>query len=920
MKKKILLTLLVVLLVGVLAASIIACTPSTPNKQDKPKPTPTPEPEDEGGLDLAKDVNDIVSELDKTIQTVAKIENEGSVNATLYVDLDTGAEDAEPLALAINIAASMSDNTKANNWAEITVKNGDEDLFGLAVRSKQGKEETLYIGQPLVSGEYQWVKLSQFEDANLFYGRAISAVRNLLAKAGVTTDEDGNEIENETWTKIENGNFLNSYVSGISSVLMFIPTNLFNVAENATTTKVGNEYVLDLNVSMLSGLVDSLSSFLASLKIPADYQALVKQGVKILLSSNVEFNDDGSIKAITAIKGEAIPVIKISIGSEDGKTTGVGLAYEKDTFKLALGVKDLVLSEKAAAPATIEAEELAIKLSANLNGIAGMQKEANLDVVIQPNVKVGFWAEGDEGVLFGDDDKYSKAGYVNIDFSGLYGYATLNDKLVADYNLSTNGFAIDITEVGKALGLEDGIITDAKYVVPFDAQAMFNDWIESLVIAKAEEDNSEVVPENAAAESQNLVDEIADIVKSFFNENGEFSFNIGSVGTIKGIIEEVVVEKKGEVTGIELDFGKLMAEDGVIGSLIAGSEYLETLKVAEAYNAEGEKVDVLFKDLLAKDKLFDYVLGFINAAIYEAHVAEWAEYEIDNINAFAEFAEDCTIAQDGYTWTTLDDVKALAENIFGIEGEKIDALCSDIYAGTKLSLDLSNAGSAKLSLTVAGKTASIGGGIAFVENVAIADHEATDKMNVEGAIDLTVDNNWKVIANIGLAIINNYLPEKYQVNYLPELVLYTKSGDVIAIYEDRATYNGEDLNNFTKKDDGSYTFMMKRKLHSLYQVEGAWFLSYNDGKEDVIEALLTEEPTALNAIPEVFFGTWSDGEGVFCIINEEGIVDGNETALEMGVDYIIVSETEISLYNGETILTANEDGTITWTDFMGPRR
>lgn len=776
MKKKILLTLLVVLLVGVLAASVIACnnTPTKPSNKPSTKDDKKDDKKDdeEAVLDLTTDVNTIVGELDSTIQTIAKIEKEGSVNATIYVDLDTGAEDAEPLALAINIAASMSDKTKANNWAEITVTSGDENLFGLAVRSKQGKEETLYIGQPIVSGEFEWVKLSQFEDANLFYGTAISAVRNLLAKAGVTTDEDGNEIENETWTKIENGNFLSSYVGGISSVLMFIPTELFNVAEGATTTKVENAYVLDLNVSMLSGLVDSLSSFLASLKIPADYQALVRQGVKILLSSDVEFNDDGSIKAITAITGETIPTIKISIGSEKGKTTGVGLAYEKDDFKLALGVKDLVLSEKAAAPASIDADELAVKLSATLDGIVGMDKAATLDVVIQPNVKVDFWSEDDADATFTVDEKeYSRAGYVNIDFDGLYGYATLNGTTVADYNLSTNGFAIDITAVGTALGLTD-IVTGAKYVVPFEAQAMFDGWIKNMIVNPTVEDTT---PENAAAESKNLVDEIWDLVASFFGDDGSFKLDMGAVGTIldivlddsddgvlgtiKTIVAEVVTDD-----GIELDLGELMGtkDGGVIGSLIAGSTNLDTLKVAKAYNAEGDKVDVFFKDLIAKDKLFDYVLGFINAAVYEAHANA-----DETIADFEKRASTYTIAGEGYVWTTLADVKTLAANIFGLTADDIDALCKDIYTGTKLTVDLSKAGTVTLSLTVKGKTASIGGGVAFVDNVAKEDHDATKAMDITDAIDLTIDSNWKTIATIGQNILNHYLGKKYALDLVP---------------------------------------------------------------------------------------------------------------------------------------------------------
>lgn len=869
MKKKILLTILVILLVGVLTASVIACTGNSggtnkPNKTDKTDKDNKKDDKgdvEESNLNLTKDLTNIVNELDKTIQTVSKIEDEGSVNATIYLDLNTGAKGAEPLNLAISIAGSMDSKTGAKNWADISVKNGEKDLFGLAIRSSQDGKETLYIGQPIVSGEYQWVKLSQFEDASLFYGKAISALQNLLAKAGWTYDEEGNVIENKgepvisaTWKSIQDGNLINGYVGGFLPMASVL-SGLFKVDAGATTTKVGDAYILDLDVAKLGDMMGSLSSLLSSLELPQEYLSLVNMGVKLLLGSEVTFAESEKnpgkyvISGINTVEGESIPSIKISVGSKDGKTTGVGLAYEKDDFKLALGIKDLALNASAASASDIKADELAIKLSANLDGINGMvDGGANLDVVIQPNVKVGFW--GEEDVVEGTE--YSKDGYVKIDFSGLYGYANLNGTTIADYNLSSEkGFAIDISKVVDVLGLSEDIAIKNKYIVPFDAQSMFNSWIDNMVIAANAEQ-----PANAA--STNIVDNVWGIVESFIKD-GKFNFDIGAVGDIlalvtgegedsllaiaKGIIEEVVVKnKKGEVIGIELDLGELMAKDGAIGSIINGSEKLAGLKVADAYNAEGEKnVEVYLLDLLAGDKLFDYVLGFINAAVYEAHGAELG---MDNINDFAEWVEYSSISTDGYTWTTLQDVKDLANKIFGIEGSAIDALRKNIYGGTKISIDLSNAGAVELSISLAGKTASIGGGVAFVDNVAIANHKATQKINVEDAIDLTKDNNWKGIANIGLEIINSYLPEKYQVNYIPVWALYTADGDEIAIYEDGSIkYNGEEVYNIESTDTG-YTFTMRRQTYSLDQEDGVWYLSHEEYGEKVVEALSTEKPRA----------------------------------------------------------------------------
>lgn len=865
MKKKILLTILVILLVGVLTASVIACTGNSggtnkPGKTDKTDKKDDKGDVEEANLELTEDLTNIVKELDKTIQTVSEIKDEGSVNATIYLDLNTGAEDATPLNLAINIAGSMSGKTKAYNWAEITVKNGEKDLFGLAIRSNQDGQEYLYIGQPIVSGEYQWVKLSQFEDASIFYGKAISALQNLLAKAGVTTNEKGEEVENAIWTKIENGNLINGYVGGFLPMAGSALSGLFKVNAGATTTKVDDAYILDLDVASLGSMMSSLSSLLSSLELPQEYLSLVNIGVKLLLGSEVTFAElektPGKyvISGINTVKGESIPSIKISVGSKDGKTTGVGLAYEKDSFKLALGIKDLALNASAASASDIKADELAIKLSANLDGINGMvDGGANLDVVIQPNVKVGFWGEEDEGVTFEVEGKeYSREGYVKINFDGLYGYANLNGTTIADYNLSSeNGFAIDISKVVDVLGLSEDIAIENKYIVPFDAQSMFNSWIDSLVTAPKEE---EKVEEPANAASTNIVDNVWGIVESFINDG----FQISAVGDIlalvtgegedsllaiaKGIIEEVVVKNnKNEVIGIELDLGELMVADGKIGSIINGSEKLAGLKVADAYNAEGEKnVEVYLLDLLKADKLFDYVLGFINAAVYEAN----APYNIDkdgnhvyteSIVDFEKRASGYTIAENGYVWTTLQDVKDLAKNIFGISEDGIEDLRKNIYDGTTISLDLSNAGAVELSISLAGKSASIGGGVAFVDNVAIANHKATQKINVEDAIDLTKDNNWMGIANIGLDILNHYLGNKYSVNHVsffPKELYGTwylsDDGTEIVIKEESITQDGYECSDYSisvLENVTYYCFSCNRWPYAIYQEEGVWCLA-----------------------------------------------------------------------------------------------
>ncbi len=833
MKKKILLTLLVVFLIGVLVVGVVACNNNNSNKKPSSnKNNKTEEKTEFTDEDWTNVIVEVGNGLDSAAASVRDMKDgEGHAKATLYVNVDTGEEGDEPTNLEISVEASISENTDAKNWANITVSAIDdgtsEDLFGLAVR-----EEILYIGQPYETGKFKWVKLSQFEDAGLIIDKLVPTFVGAISDyvAGNTTDENGEETtyaaivkayknamsafkdekseeyiaakalydaavsSQKSQQNFKNGTyFTKGEIAGLGvynlakTILPGVAGDLFSMVGDAKTPVTDNGYSFNLNVSGLSSLLQSLSSMLSGVKIPAEYEDLINQVANILLGAKIKFNhvtvedeetgDEVEKLTIAGIEvatdKSEIPTIQIDLGIDKNKAlTGLGLSYTKGTLNVAFGIKDFAIEAKAATAKDIDdAEELAIKLSATLNVPNVTNGNLNVDVVVQPNVKLSFWDEDDKDAKFTvDGTEYNRAGYVNIDFSGLYGYATVNGTVFATYNDTDKGFLLDLSKVIEALS-NVSVTADTKYYIPLDAQATFDNRIKDMVIANASADND--AAQNAVSKdvkkSDNLVDQVVTIVDSFFGDEG-FSFNIGSVGTIIGmvldksddgimayvdkVIAAVYDDSDDDKDVFTLDAGDLMNEKGgLIYKLLSGSKYLQTKEVAGVYEGD-TKVQKTLLDILAKDKLLDTLVGFINASVYEKHANA-----DETITTFASRIAGNTIANNGYVWTTKEDVKALA-GMVGMTSDAVDALYADIYTGTKAVLTIEKT-TGELKITVGGVTASLKLGVATTDNVVYT--KDNHKLTKEGALDTSVEGNVTKLLNVAIQAANSKLPSKYKL-------------------------------------------------------------------------------------------------------------------------------------------------------------
>ena len=472
-KKKTLIVLLVLLLVGILAFTAFACK----DKNNGKKPTDDPgkeEPEKPADkTDLGGAINGIVASLDNLIGTVGTIDDAASLSATIYVNAaTTGTDDDIDIGLEISLAASMDKGATDKNWASLIVKDTakNKNVVGLyAEATSEG--EYLYIGQPLTASSFKWSKLSQAKDAGLIRDKLVPAIIGL--------------IEDIDTSKLETG-IVNDLVGGYTGLIGSLSA-LFNTNGNADYT-TDSGYELGINVNALGKVLPTLMGFIGdSLN---DYMDLIDIATDILLG--VKLSEAGDVDFSTLVVPEI--VLKVATAG-DNVFTGLDISYkkalEKGNIAVSFGLKDVAFaaeSKAAKKPFTGNPDELTLKLSLDVTLPTNTKFAATnavLDVYVKPAVVLGFYEREGE----------AKNGYFSIDFTGLDGYATLTygDKTytVAEYVAAgaNPGFYIDLSAVtGLTTATSDDTIT-SKFYIPFNAQDMYDNWIDDVaerdIFAKA---------------------------------------------------------------------------------------------------------------------------------------------------------------------------------------------------------------------------------------------------------------------------------------------------------------------------------------------------------------------------------------------------------------------------------------------------
>lgn len=474
MKKKTLIVLLVLLLVGVLAFTAFACKKKEPtdnggNGGTKPGPQ---EPTDEPKIDAA--LEGIVASVNELAKVIVDIDNAASVSATIFLNAKTtGTDDDLNIGLEVKLSASMDGSASAKNWALIEVKDSalNKNVVSLyAVSESDG--EYLYLGQPLTASTFKWSKLSQAKDADLIEDKLVPEI--VKAIAGISSDTEG-DLEAGILNNIE-------IVNTIVGTLGLFGGSIFSTVGDNADFAVDGGYALSLNVSGLGSFIKDAGPAVAKLLTAIEpYMDLIDLGTNILLGGPLSGMIDGTWDPTDAV----LPVIDLTVDVDNDMFSGLGISYTKDledggNVNVAFGLKDVALaadSSAAPTPFTGDPEEFALKLTIDASVPAGASlaaQKAVIDVYVKPAVTLGFYGE----------DGNARDGYFKVDFEGLTGYATITidggaATPIAEYIATDEnpGFYVDLAPLA---GLVDGSVTLGKYYIPLDAQTMYDNWIDDV--------------------------------------------------------------------------------------------------------------------------------------------------------------------------------------------------------------------------------------------------------------------------------------------------------------------------------------------------------------------------------------------------------------------------------------------------------
>ena len=663
MKRKSIVVLLVLLLVGILAFSAFACNGGGGGKDPDKNGGGSQDDDDDDKNnnqttpnDLDKALNALINGADGVIKEVAAIEDEAYVgtDVKLAVKVGEGAE-AVTVGLTLSLKASLSEKDAEKNWAFVSVDvdaNGENNSVALYAQAESKNKELVYVGQSLTDSEYTWTKLSQLDVSKAvsadsrIQGGLFTGDKNLVTKVfdAIQKFQDSKITLNKktkTFKEFANSGLLGSGLGLGGMIILAAP--IAGPLLPTTTTDYGYSAKFDLLKvgeilpQLLSGGSDEETGG-DEADTGDDMLTTILNGIgPIVLGMTYE-----------QLMGEApisddpddFPNITLDILTEGSALTGLRLHYDYDVsltgkdadakyISLDLAIENLEVSSEAKvaeAPEGIEqAEEFAaqIALNAAVPALNGQKAEAVVNVFVKPEVKVGL----------------DKDGYVAIDFSGLEGYATLSYTrgdaaatdavMVAQYKEELGGFVIDLEPV---FGLAGATSVNGQYdfFIPLDAQGMFDKWIDGKKPAAS---TAAAAPLNASkSDIDNIIDTIAGMVK-----DKKFDF-----GKVMGLISPVINVFKslgaiGENTDfIEIDevtdgasvsvhlaalINNLISENGLIGSLT--SEFVNF----SLYTGTGsEKATYTLAEILKGDKVLGHIVTLVNSLMYEkkgeAYMAE----------------------------------------------------------------------------------------------------------------------------------------------------------------------------------------------------------------------------------------------------------------------------------------------------------
>lgn len=683
MKRKTLIVLLVLLLVGILAFTVFACNDNN-KKPDKPgTDTPGgdgPGPDDENPPEeetyaIVEALPKLVTGLDKVAATVADIDaGKGAyLGADIGLNFGVTAEGLDVAAdLVLSLKVSVDEDTATNNWALIGLKSDKKDVAQLYIHAEAANKEVIYIKEAF-TGSNNWKVLSVLDTTakpdeleGLFTGSNYGLIGKLFSLVtGLTAEDSTFPIDFDAASPI-GGLEIEIMEGSTSTINQLLGTvkllgKVVDGALHAEAFDNGNRYVATLN---RAGIGDLIGGLMDSFNLGDLVKTLEKLNpvLRLVLGMEVKdgkFNvlkyDDPADAPVLDIEFSVDPataaLTDLSIDFANGDIEGMGIT-------LGLALSNIVLSDESKAPDTETAGAEALGINLELEAKLPAWKEAaTIAVSVDPKAVIGWNA---------------KDGSIEIDLSAVQGHATFNNALIAEYTTygDQKGFAITLKPVYEFIAAgQTGDLRDQVYFIPCDLAA-----IVTAALNPTNGAGTQTIQNAAFADQIDLSGTLGTLVETIQAMIAAPTFDIASIGNIIGpaltdsnsIVKLLLAEI---TTGDSITFDPELGEeittsasvtvnasalvDFVMGDNLLGGEGFDKLlniqlydfsaakaitaeSAADVVKAANEKKDLTLKGIFAGD-IIEVALDLIYTAMYEGQTT---------YTTFVDFAKEQVVDDD----------------------------------------------------------------------------------------------------------------------------------------------------------------------------------------------------------------------------------------------------------------------------------
>ena len=694
MKRKTLIVLLVLLLVGILAFTVFACNNEKPNNPgtdkpggDGPGPDDDDPPEDETYA-IVEALPKLVTGLDKVAATVGDID-EGKaayLGADIGLNFGVTAEGLEVAAdLVLSLKVSVDEARAANNWALIGLNSDGKEVAQLFIHAEDKNKEVIYIKEAL-TGNDNWKLLSVLDTTaksdleGLFTGSKYGLIGKLFSLVtGLTAEDSTFPIDFGSDSpigglEIMEGSKLNQLIGTIGLL-----GEAVDGALHAEAYDNGNRYVATLNREGIGDLIGGLTGTFDLGDLVTTLEKL-NPVLRLVLGMEVK---DGKFNVLKYDDPADAPVLDIefSVDPDSAALTDLAINFSNGDIegmgiKLGLALSNIVLSDESKAPdtETAGAEDLGINLELEAK-LPAWTKAATIAVSVDPKAVIGWNA---------------KDGSIEIDLSAVQGHATFNDALIAEYttNGDQKGFAITLKPVYEFIAAgQTGDLRDQVYFIPCDLAA-----IVTAALNPTTDAGTETIQNAALADEIELSGTLGTLVETIQAMIAAPTFDIASIGNIIGpalsnsdsIVKLLLAEiTKGDSITFDPELGEDITTsasvtvnasalvDFVMGDNLLGGEGFDKLlniqlydfsaarditeaSAAEDITAANTKKALTLDGIFAGD-IIEVALDLIYTAMYEGQTTyttfvDFAKEQVvddDFINAVANKWGITAITNDG---------------------------------------------------------------------------------------------------------------------------------------------------------------------------------------------------------------------------------------------------------------------------------